>query len=76
MKDDLERDALKVHFRETVEKFERYFDDPEQFHKIFTELGFTYIEDGCDGFCPECKQMLKCGEAYKESKDGWEGIYS
>lgn len=75
MKDDLDKEALKIYFRETVEKFERYFDDPKQFHKIFSELGFTYIEDGCDGFCPECRQMLKC-EVYKESKDEWEGLYS
>lgn len=75
MKDDLDKEALKVYFRETVDKFERYFDDPEQFHKIFSELGFSYVEDGCDGFCPECKQMLKC-EAYEETKDEWEGFYS
>lgn len=75
MKDDLDKEALKVYFRETVEKFERYFDDPEQFHKIFSELGFTYVEDGCDGFCPECEQMIKC-EVYKETKEEWEGFYS
>lgn len=75
MKDDLDKEALKVYFRGTVKKFERCFDDPEQFHKIFTELGFSYVEDGCDGFCPECEQMLKC-EVYKETKDVWYGFYS
>ena len=75
MKDDLDKETLKIYFRETVEKFERYFDDPEQFHKIFSELGFTYVEDGCDGFYPECGQMLEC-EVYKETKGEWEGIYS
>lgn len=75
MKDNLDKEVLMVYFRATVEKFERYFDDPEQLHKIFSELGFTYIEDGCDGFCPECKQMLKC-EVHKETKDEWSRFYS
>ncbi len=59
MKDDFEKEALRAYSKDTVEKFEQYFNDPEQFHKIFTELGFTYVDDGCEGFCPECKQMLK-----------------
>jgi hypothetical protein len=60
--------TLKAYFRDTVEKFEQYFNDPEQFHKIFTELRFTYVDDDCDGLCPECEQMLRC-EIYKEMKD-------
>ncbi len=75
MKDNFEKEALRAYFKDTVEKFEQYFNDPEKFHKIFTELGFAYVDDGCDGFCPECKQMLKC-EAYKEMKDGWEKFYT
>lgn len=67
------RNAIGASFRDRVEKFEKYYNDPEQFNKIFTELGFTYIEDGCDGFCPECEQMLKC-EAYKEIKGGVGGV--
>ncbi len=66
---------LSSEFKDRVGKFEQYFNDPEQFNKIFTELGFTYVDDGCDGFCPECEQMLKC-EAYKELKDDWEWFYS
>jgi hypothetical protein len=69
MRDNLGKEALKDSFRKKVEKFDQYFNDHEQFHKIFTELCFVYIEDGCDGFCPECEQMTKC-EAYKEKKDG------
>jgi hypothetical protein len=48
--------------------------DPEQHHKGFTELGFTYMEDGCDGFCLECDQKMTCA-AYEELKDALEGIY-
>ena len=75
MKSNLDKGKLSAHFKDKVEKFEQYYDDTEQFHKIFTELGFTYVDDGCDGFCPECEQMLKC-EVYKEIKDEWEWIYS
>jgi hypothetical protein len=66
---------LSSEFKDRVEKFDKYFNDPEQFNKIFTELGFTYVEDGCDGFCPECEQMTKC-KTYKEIKDDWEWLYS
>lgn len=66
---------FKAHFKDTVEKFEQYYNDPEQFHKISTELGFTYVDDGCDGFCPECKQKSEC-EVYKEIKDEWKEFYS
>ncbi len=75
MKDLHEKEASRKHFNETVEKFEKYYNDPEQHHKIFTELGFTYVDDDCDGFCPECEQKLECG-IYDELKDGWEGLCS
>jgi len=75
MKGTQNKKALRRHFKDRVEKFDKYFNDPEQFNKIFTELGFTYVEDGCDGFCPECEQMMKC-EVYKEIKGEWEWFYS
>ncbi|MBM4135818.1 MAG: hypothetical protein FJ241_03195 [Nitrospira sp.] len=75
MKGNLDKEKLRTQFKNRVEKFDKYFNDPEQFHKIFTELGFIYVEDGCDGFCPECEQMPKC-ETYKEIKDEWEWLYS
>lgn len=62
MKGNLNKEKLQAQFKDRVEKFEQYFNDPEQFHKIFTELGFIYVNDGCDDFCPEC-------EVYKEIKD-------
>jgi len=39
-------------FQERVEKFEKYYDAPEQHYKIFSELGFSYVDDDCDGFAP------------------------
>ncbi len=43
----------EMDFKERVEKCEQYSKNPKEFHKIFTELGFSYVDDGCDGFCPE-----------------------
>ncbi len=71
----IHNENLSSEFKKRVEKFERYYDDPEQHHKIYEELGFMYVDDGCDGFCPECEKMLKC-EIYKEIKDDWERFYS
>jgi len=34
--------------------------DPEQYGKIFSELGFTYVDDGCDGECESCEQQSGC----------------
>ena len=73
MEDDLDKETLRKYFNETVEKFAKYYNDHEQHRKIFTELGFTYVDDGCDGFCPECEQKLTC-EFYKELKDEWKGL--
>jgi len=56
-------------FKERVEKFEKYCGDPEQYYKIFSELGFSYVDDGCDGYCPECEKKDRC-EVYPEI--GWE----
>jgi ssDNA-specific exonuclease RecJ len=33
-------------FQEVVKEFDRYVHDPDQFHKIFSELGFSYVDDG------------------------------
>jgi hypothetical protein len=74
MEEDIEKEALRKHFNETVEKFEKYYNDPEQHHKIFTELGFAYVDDGCDGFCPQCEQKQTC-DLYDEFKDEWEALY-
>ena len=56
--------------KERVEKFDKYFHDPDQFHKIFSELGFSYVDDGCNGACDHCEQKDTC-ETYSEitSKD-------
>jgi hypothetical protein len=54
-------------FKKRVDLFEHYYNDHDQFHKIFTELGFSYVVDDCDGCCPDCKHKLTC-EVYAEIK--------
>ncbi len=54
-------------FKEKLEKFEQYFHDPEQFYKIFSELGFSYVDDGCTGACECCERKDTC-ETYAEIK--------
>ncbi len=73
MKDNFDSDAFNTDFNDRVEKFEEYFNDPAREHKIFTELGFTYVDDGCDGFCPECEQKNLC-KVYPELKEEWDNI--
>jgi hypothetical protein len=50
----------ELSFNEKVEKFGEYMHDPEQHNKIFTELGFTYVDDGCEGDCDACEQKTDC----------------
>ncbi len=33
-----------------------------------------YDDEDCNGFCPECDQMVRC-DAYKELKDEWDSFY-
>jgi adenylate cyclase class IV len=33
-------------FQEVVKEFDKSFHDPDQFYKIFSELGFSYVDDG------------------------------
>lgn len=59
-------------FDERVRKFEKYAKDPDQQYKIFSELGFTYVDDGCDGYCPGCEQKDSCEVA---PEIGWDEAF-
>lgn len=50
----------ELSFNEKVQKFGEYMHDPKQQSKIFTELGFTYVDDGCEGDCAACEQRSDC----------------
>jgi len=67
----LRKPDKEIDFKERIEKFERYYKNPKEFHKIFTELGFNYVDDNCDGYCPECEEKDSC-ETYLEIKDDFE----
>jgi len=69
----LRKPEKEMGFKERVKKFSQYYNNPKEFHKIFTELGFSYVNDGCDGFCPECEKKDNC-ETYLEIKDEFEDI--
>ena len=34
--------------------------NPKRHGKIFTELGFTYVDDACGGICDICEQKADC----------------
>ena len=48
--------------------------DSEQYVEIFSEYDFDCSIDGCDFFCPECRDITKC-RTYEEIKDEWETFY-
>jgi hypothetical protein len=58
----------ELSFEEKVEKFDKYMHDPEQFNKIFSELGFSYVDDWCEGNCPHCEKKNNC-TVYADNKD-------
>ncbi len=37
MKSNYGKEVLRKYFDETVEKFEQYYNNPEQYHKIFAD---------------------------------------
>ena len=60
-------------FQDRIDRFEEYSRDEEQYHKIFSELGFVFVEDGCDGYCPKCENRRTCPN-YPELRVGWESL--
>ncbi|OGW37368.1 MAG: hypothetical protein A2Y97_05720 [Nitrospirae bacterium RBG_13_39_12] len=68
----IERDQINVYSDDTPEKFV-HTNEPEVLQKIISELGSTYIEEGCDGLCLECDQVSTC-EAHKKIIDAWEKL--
>ncbi|GBE31131.1 hypothetical protein BMS3Bbin05_00028 [bacterium BMS3Bbin05] len=73
MKDDCAMHALREYYRKIVEDFDNNRDEHNKV--LFSEYGFSYTEDSCDGFCPECPNVLNC-ETYEKIKDGWRLFYS
>jgi hypothetical protein len=59
--------------KKRIELFESYHNDPDQHHKLFTELGFSYMVDECDGNCTDCKEKTTC-EIFAKIKENEEDI--
>jgi hypothetical protein len=74
MKDNRSKMELKACFDDAVKNFKHYHNRLDQYRKIFTELGFAYVNYRCSGFCPECEQKMRC-LVYEELKDEWEVLY-
>ncbi len=49
-------------------------EEVDKYQNVFEEFDFGYIEQGCDFFCPECRDIMKC-EAFSEVKEAWELFY-
>lgn len=75
MKENRYKDALKKYYKNIIRQFDAYSIDPDDFNRIFTELWFTHVEEGCEGFCLECEKILEC-ETYKEFKGDWDSLCS
>ena len=58
----------EMSFEEQVKKFTQFHKNPDEFSKIFTELGFSYVKDGCSGNCIPCKKKQDC-ETYHKIKN-------
>ena len=58
----------EMSFEEQVKKFTQFYKNPNEFSKIFTELGFSYAKDGCSGNCIPCRKKASC-ETYSEIKE-------
>ena len=55
----------EMRFEDQVKLFTKFYKNPGEFSKIFTELGFTYVKDGCTGNCIPCKKKKSC-ETYRK----------
>ena len=60
-----------AYYRSNLKGFDRPADP---FEAIFSEFDFSCIDDGCNYFCPECRQIHEC-KAYKEIQEVWRSFY-
>ncbi len=76
MKNKNTHDAMREYHKKVIEDFDNNGNRFLQNSVIpYIELGYVYSGSGCDGFCPECRQIEQC-EAYEDIKDGWRLFYS
>jgi hypothetical protein len=51
------------------------FDCETSLSDSYFQQSYDICDDDCDGFCPECEQMIRC-EAYDEIKHEWDSFYT
>ncbi|UCG77227.1 MAG: hypothetical protein JSV21_06425 [Nitrospirota bacterium] len=68
-------EALKEYQQKELERFDSSCRLTREYKTLPTESGFSFVVEGCDGFCPECQLVLKC-ETYDKIKDTWRMFYS
>jgi hypothetical protein len=61
-----------AYYRKPTASDEQKYDE---FSDIFAEFDYGYTYNGCDFFCPECRNIKKC-EAYAEVEESWESFYT
>jgi len=66
------KEAEMAYYRDISGKFDM---ESDQFIEIFGEFNFTYSDDECNFFCPECRNMLSCA-TYIEFSQEWESFYT
>jgi len=64
----IKKPEREMSFEESVKEFTKYHKNPDAFSKIFTDLGFSYVKDGCSGNCIPCKKKKVC-ETYNQIKE-------
>ncbi len=62
---ELRKNSRKYDFKETVGKFEQYAQNPEEQHKVFTELGFEWHDD--EEICLTCDRNGSCPDHPREA---------
>ena len=46
----------------------------DRFLDVFSDFDFSYIDDACNYFCPECRKSTSC-EIYVDIKNEWDFLY-
>ncbi len=49
-------------------------DITDEYLEVFEEFDFGFVDYGCNFFCPECRNMMKC-EAFSEVHEEWDSFY-
>lgn len=64
----LRKPEKELSMQERIQKFDEYFESEKDHGKIFSELGFSYVEDdGYEDYCDNCERNKCCPDHPKDS---------